>query len=575
MSIGDGALSIVFNGEIYNFRSLKRELEGYGHVFRSNSDTEVILYAYRQWGDAAWAKLDGFFALAMWDRATRTLTLVRDPFGIKPLFYAAQGTRVIFGSEIKALLASGRVALDVNLQSLSHYFTYFYTPGPEAIVSGVRQVGPGEAIAFTAGGHRAWKYWTLTPDDSLERASEDDVAEALRAECRIAVRDSLESDVPVGLLLSGGMDSNIILYELQKIGYPDIRAVTVGFREKSYDEAEDVAANLADAGLQGHTTFVEDHDAAQIFDRMIYHVDSLNANVANLAEWYIFRAAASQLKVALAGMGNDEMFAGYSTYLADEVRPYYRAIPGPLRAMLRSGARHLPPSHRKYGYDFLARKFTEGAEFDAVKSHFWWRTVFSPDDKGQLFRPDALRSIDPDAFPVYAAHHQSLAGGGEKERLLYADMQMFCIDNANVLMDGLSMAFSVEVRPPFLSKRFVEFAYRIPYRMKIRGTQTKHILRKAYDGLLPDRVTKTRKTGLVVPLSQLLRQQLRGLAEESFAAAGKHPYLDAGYCRRLLSEHLSGRRDHSLPIYVLLNYFRWYDRFIEQGRDLAREAGAA
>lgn len=574
MSIDDGALSIVFNGEIYNFRSIRRELEQLGHTFRSQSDTEVILHAYRQWGDECWPRLDGFFAVALWDHPSRALTLARDPFGIKPLFYAAQPTRVVFGSEIKALLASGLVAPDVNLQSLSHYFTYFYTPGPETIISGVRQVAPGEAIRFTGGHQRAWKYWSLKINRSLERASEADIAEALRHECRIAVKDSLESDVPVGLLLSGGMDSNIILYELQQIGYPDIRAVTVGFREKSYDEARDVEANLAEAGLKGSTTFVEDHDAADIFDQMVYHVDSLNANVANLAEWHIFRAASSQLKVALAGMGNDELFAGYSTYLADEMRPYYRMLPSPLRALLRAGARQLPPSHRKYGYDFLARKFTQGAEFDRFKSHYWWRTVFTPDDKGALFGRDALRTIDVDAYSVYASHYATLADAADEERILYADMQMFCIDNANVLMDGLSMAFSIEVRPPFLSKRFVEFAFSIPYRMKIRGTRTKHILRKAYEGLLPERVTRARKTGLVSPLSQLLRHQLRGLADESFASAGKHSYLDAAYCRRLWAEHLSGRRDHSLPLYVLLNYFRWHDRFIDGGHALVRESAA-
>lgn len=574
MSTADGALWIVYNGEIYNFRTLRRELQQHGHVFRTESDTEVLLAGYRQWGEECWKRLDGFYALALWDRPERRLNLVRDPFGIKPLFYAAQNGRVVFGSEIKALLASGLIPRDVDLQSLSHYFTYFYTPGPDAIIRGVQQVGPGEALTFTRSQRRATRFWELRAGNQFESASEAEVGEALREECRIAVKDSLESDVPVGLLLSGGMDSNIILHELIKVGYPDIRAVTVGFREKSFDEASIAQESLAAVGLKGHATYVEDHDAAEIFDRMVYHVDSLNANVANLAEYHIFRVASTQLKVALAGMGNDELFAGYSTYLADKVRPYYRGLPSPIRNLLRYGAGHLPPTGRKYGFDFLARKFTQGAEFDALKSHYWWRTVFTPEDKRSLFRPDAARMIDPDSYGLYDRHYRRLAGAGDQERILFADMQMFCIDNANVLMDGLSMAFSVEVRPPFLSKRFVEFAFKIPYRMKIRGTQTKHILRKAYKGLLPERVTKARKTGLVSPLSQLLKQQLRGLAEESFAAASKHPYLDAQYCQRMLAEHLSGGRDHSLPLYVLLNYFRWYDRFIEGGHELEREARA-
>lgn len=575
MAGADGAHWIVFNGEIYNFRALRRELQQLGHSFRSESDTEVILAGYRQWGQECWNRLDGFFALALWDRPARRLTLARDAFGIKPLFFSASQSRVVFGSEIKALLASGLVPREVDLQALSHYFTYFYTPGPHAIIRNVEQVGPGQSLTFDRAGRQTKQFWQLRADNQFDRMSEAEVGEALRDECRVAVKDSLESDVPVGLLLSGGMDSNIILHELTKANYPDIRAVTVGFREKSFDEAAIAEASLAEAGLKGNTTYVEDHDAAAIFDRMVYHVDSLNANVANLAEYHIFRVASQQLKVALAGMGNDELFAGYSTYLADKVRGYYRVLPSPVRSLLRYGAGHLPPSGRKYGLDFMARKFTQGAEFDAFKSHYWWRTVFSPDDQRRLFTPEAMAAINPDSYGLYEKHYRQLDNAGDQERILFADMQMFCIDNANVLMDGLSMAFSVEVRPPFLSKRFVEFAFRIPYHMKIRGTQTKHILRQAYRGHLPDRITNTRKTGLVSPLSHLLKNQLRGLAEESFSAAGKHPYLDASYCQLMLREHLSGRRDHSLPLYVLLNYFRWYDQFIEGGHELVKEAGAA
>jgi asparagine synthase (glutamine-hydrolysing) len=574
MATADGTLWLVFNGEIYNFRALKHQLEQRGHVFRSQSDTEVLLYGYREWGDTLWEKLDGFFALALWDRGARQLHLVRDPFGVKPLWYAAHEGRVVFGSEIKALLASGLVAGEVDLQSLAHYLTFFYTPGPQAIIRGVRQVGPGEVLTFAVGGQRARKFWQLCPDPRVASLSEEDICDALREECRVAVRDALESDVPVGLLLSGGMDSNIILHELQALGYPDIRAVTVGFREKSYDEGPLVERSLAAAGVRGRITYVEDHDAAAIFDRMVYHVDSLNANVANLAEFHIFRVAAVDLKVALAGMGNDELFAGYSTYLADRLRPYYRLMPRPLRGLLRWGARQIPPSERKYGLDFLARKFTEGAEFDALKSHFWWRTVFTPAEKGELFSPEIARALQLDSYPLYQQHYAASSAASDEDRMLYGDMQMFLIDNANVLMDGLSMAFSVEVRPPFLSKRFAEFAAAIPYHLKVRGLTTKHVLRRAYQRHLPPHVTQARKTGLVSPLSQLLKNQLRSMTQDTFADAAKHSYLDAGRAQHLLAEHLAGTRDHSLQLYVLLNYFRWHEQFIASAHLLRQEAAA-
>ena len=251
MATPDGSLWITYNGEIYNFRELRRALEQHGHSFASQSDTEVLLYAYRQWGEKCWERLDGFFALALWDRSERALHLVRDAFGIKPLFYAADGQRVVFGSEIKALLSSGLIAREVDLQALSHYFTYFYTPGPDAIIRGIKQLAPAEAIVFTPSGQRARKFWQLSVDPAVASMPEHAVQQALREECRVAVQSALVSDVPVGLLLSGGMDSNIILHELNSIGYPDIRAVTVGFREKSFDEAAIAEQSLASVGLKG------------------------------------------------------------------------------------------------------------------------------------------------------------------------------------------------------------------------------------------------------------------------------------------------------------------------------------
>lgn len=561
----NGTVWVAYNGEIYNFRELKRELSQHGHTFRSESDTEVLIHGYEQWGDACWERLDGFFAVALWDRKERRLVLVRDPFGIKPLFYAARGERVVFGSELKALLASGFIDRTVDLQSLSHYFTYAYTPGPDAIIAGVRHVPPGESVTLTPAATKARRFWALRLNGRLDTASDADIYEQLREECKLAVERSLVSDVPVGLLLSGGIDSNIILTELTSIGYPDIQSITVGFRQDSFDETSVAKRRLRELGLHGHVTFVEDHNVGDIFDTMIYHVDCLNGNVASLAEYYIFQVAATKLKVALAGMGNDELFAGYPTYLADRLRPYYRMLPDFVRAATRATAARLPPSGKKYGIDYLARKFTEGAEYDALKSHYWWRTFFTPADKLGLFRPEAARTIDVDSYDMYDRFYRAMPDAPAEERILYADLQMFCIENANILLDNLSMAFSVEVRPPFLSKRFVDFAFQIPYRLKLRGKTTKYVLRKAYTGRLPDHVVKRRKSGLVSPISQLLQGPLREMTEASFAAASKHSYLDHRYCQALLDEHFAGRRDNSLMLYALLTYFRWYDRLIEGG----------
>lgn len=563
MANEDGTVWVAFNGELYNFRELRRDLERHGHRFGSESDTEVLVHGYEQWGDGCWERLDGFFALALWSATERRLVLARDPFGVKPLFYTVQDGRIIFGSELKALLASGLVERAVDLQSLSHFLSYAYTPGPAAILRNVRHVSPAETIAFEPGAQRSRRFWRLPLDRPFDASRETEIYEQLREECRVAVEKSLVSDVPVGLLLSGGIDSNIILNELLALKYPDVQSITVGFRQDTFDEASIAERRLRELGLNGHVTFVEDHDVQSIFDRMIYHVDCLNANVASLAEYYIFEVAARKLKVALAGMGNDELFAGYPTYVADRLRPYYRMLPGFVRRAARASAARLPPSGRKYGFDYLARKFTEGAEYDPLKSHYWWRTFFTPEEKRALIRPEAAASIDLDGYAPYERAYAEAGDTSREEQILYGDLQMFCIENANILLDNLSMAFSVEVRPPFLTKRFVEFAFRVPYRLKLRGRTTKYALREAYRNRLPSHVVDLRKSGLVSPISQLLQGPLREMMEGSLAAAAAtHPYLDDGYCRALWRDHLGGRRDNSLVLYALLTYFRWYDRFI-------------
>ena len=561
MSNETGTVWVAFNGEIYNFRDLRAKLLARGHTFASKTDTEVIVHAYEEWGDDCWEQFDGFFAVVLWDARSRELRLVRDAFGIKPLFYWFDGRSAVVGSELKALLGSGRVPQEENPQALSDYLTYFYVPGPQTILRDVWQVPPAHVVVLRNGGATQRRFWRLTPQSPLQ-GSEESIAEQLRHECRVAVEHALESDVPIGLLLSGGLDSNIILRELVDLGRDRVEAITVGFREKSYDESFVARRVLDEMGLAGECVYVEEEPVETIFDRMVYHVDALNANPANLPEYYIFRAAASRVKVALAGMGNDELFAGYSTYRADQLRGTYRLLPAPLRRILRALAWRLPPSERKYGLDYLARKFTEGAERDAYEAHYWWRTIFTTTDKRQLLNGDMASRVELDAFRAYRSAYDDFGGASQADRILYADLQMFCIENANMLMDHMSMAFSVEVRPPFLSKRFVEFAFRVPYGMKLRGSTTKYALRAAYEQRLPRYITGMKKSGLVSPLAQLIRGPLRSLTTAAFDGARHHAAFNPAFLDRLLHEHLGGGKDHGIPLYVILNYLRWHERFI-------------
>lgn len=567
MSNDDGTIWMVFNGEIYNFQEIKAELTSLGHAFKSNSDTEVIIHGYEEWGHACWDKLDGMFALALWDSRTRRLFLVRDPFAIKPLFYYHQNGQVVFASEIKSVLASGLVDKQLNYASLSNYLTYFYTPGPETILRNIRHVPPGRAVVIDSQGTSEYRYWQLRPDSSLANAGLSDLLELARAESREAVRKSLVSDVPVGLLLSSGMDSNIILNELIELGYPDIQTVTVGFREDSYNETMAVRKRLQGLNVNSHILYVEDQDIPALFDHMVYHLDSLSANVANMAEYLIVKAVSQHVKVALAGAGNDELFAGYSTYIADRLRPYYRALPGFARARLKALAQRIPQSGRKYSFDYLLRKFTEGADYSPQKSHYWWRTIFTDADKEQLiggYQPadELLR----DSFSIYKTYYDEVEGDFDfNTQSLFADFFLFCNENANMMVDNLSMAFSLEIRPPFLTKRFVEFSFRVPFKYKLKGNTTKYLLRKAYEGRMPDYITRQRKTGLVSPIPQLIRGPLREMISDTFADTSHYPYFNRRFLQQMLADHLAGRRDYGYQIYVLFTFMRWYKLFMLSG----------
>ena len=572
MATPDGRILIVFNGEIYNYQELRSDLLKSGHSFVSNTDTEVILHGYREWGQECWKRLDGMFSIGLWDTQTSALTLVRDPFGIKPLFYAYNQNRVIFSSEIKGLLASGYITPRVNFESLSNYLTYFYTPGPETIVEGIEQVEPGRAMTFRNSEVRTNRYWKINPEAQLVNVRPNDLIAQVRHECNVAVNKSLVSDVPVGLLLSSGVDSNIILNEIVASGAREIETVTVGFRESSYNETDLVKRRVGELGVKSHVIYVEDHSLTSTFDKMVYHMDSLSANVAGMAEYLIVKAVSEKVKVALAGAGNDELFAGYATYIADKILPYYKIIPAFARSGVRMLADHIPHSGKKYSYDYLIRKFTEGAEYTPDKSHYWWRTIFTDKDK-MMMSADASgeNALMTDSFRSYKKYYDEV---GEKydfaTQSLYADFFMFCNQNANMMVDNLSMAFSLEIRPPFLTKRFVEFAFSVPYKYKLNGLTTKYILRKAYEGLIPDYILKQKKSGLVSPIPQLIRGQLREFIQDNFNSLSDHPYFNKAYLTQMLKEHLSGERDHGFKLYTILTYLRWHDMFIKNTAPMDR-----
>lgn len=562
----DASLVVSFNGEIYNYRQLRDLLKARGYVFLSESDTEVILHGFREWGNSLWARLEGMFAIALWESGPKILHLVRDPLGIKPLFFSLTNTSLVFASEIKGVLASGRVEPRVNPQSLSNFLSLFYIPAPDSPIENVHAVSPATELAISSGGVRSSRYWEMTasPDHRMTQA---EAQELVRQESRSAVKSSLEADVPIGLLLSGGLDSHIILDELVRTGHHDVPTTTVGFRTQNFDESEVVARTQELYGVKGETLFLEDYDVASFFDDCVWHTDSLNANFAALAEFRIFLAARQQSTVALVGSGNDELFAGYMTYIADSLHlAARRALPDPVLGQTAKLARLVPHVDRKYAPDWLAKKFAAGLTMSTAEAHFNYRSVFGPSAKQSILDPAISKSVNLDPYYVYEKHLKDVPQLELRDALLYADLQTFCIDNANVLMDGISMAFGLELRPPFLSVGYVNTAFSIPFDMKLRWTQGKMVLRRAYADRVPAHVLEGRKTGLVSPVGSLLRGDLAPLMEESLSAMDESTLLNPKPIRNAWRLHRSGERNLGLPLYLILTYLRWHTQFIKGER---------
>ncbi len=560
---------ISCNGEIYNYPELKKELDSNRFNFKSASDNEVIIHGFKQWQTGIFEKLEGMFAFALWDKDRQELFLVRDGCGVKPLFYYFDGEKLIFSSEIKGILRSELAERTVNLQGLSDFLSLCYVPGPNTILKNVYQVPPGTYIKFSKGKDpQSVKYWD--PKNfvahKLNPLSQEELNEQIREEVGYAVENSLMSDIPIGVLLSSGIDSSIILSELKKRNRKEIETVTIGFMEPSYDESQIANRFSKELGFNNHTFYMPKEDISSTLDHLVYHLDALNANPCILAEYFNFKKVSELYHVTLMGNGNDEIFAGYSTHVANKIRGIYEFLPLPLRKAIYGITQRLPVGEKKYSLDYLAKKFAEGSLYPREKSHYWWRSMFTREEKKALFKRDILKEaeINLDAFYNYKIFNDQVKDIMTfDEQTLYTDFNLFLIDNGNMEVDQLSMTFSVEARPPFLTKRFVEFAFRIPFHLKLNWLRTKHCLRRAYKGVLPDYIIKRKKQGLVSPLHFLFETENQEWLHEMLLSDSMMELFDPVYIQNLIREQTLKIRNRTYPLFCLLCFSIWKKKFID------------
>jgi asparagine synthase (glutamine-hydrolysing) len=556
----DGSIQLVFNGEIYNYRDLRPGLVDRGHQFRSNSDSEVIVHLYEELGDRAIDRLDGMFALAIWDARRKTVTLARDRAGKKPLYIYQDPERVLFASEMKAILAHPQAKAGVDEGAVPLYFLHGFVPHPRTIYKGIRHLEPGTLETISHDGTIASrKYWQLTfPNverEPLPPRSRRRTAAEVRALVTRAVDRRLMSDVPLGAFLSGGVDSTIVVGIMSQLSTEPVRTFSIGFEgDAAFDETA-IARNTAARFGTRHTEFRVKPSAVDLLDTLIYHHDGPFGDSSAIPTYLVSKLTREHVTVALTGDGGDEVFAGYLRFSASLAAGH---VPAPLAAAAAALLRGLPsPRHERH---LLARakRFVRYTRLPLLDRLTAWASVFY-DDVEQLLEPGFLHRVGPVDRHAHLAGLAGIDGASPLSRLLAANFHSYLHDDLLVKADRMSMANSLEARAPFLDRELMEYVAQLPDDYKLHNGVTKAILREAFDDIIPDEVKRAPKKGFGVPLDGWFRGELREIMSDTLVSrtALMNSYVSTDYVRRLVDEHLAGRANHGHRLWTLLTFERW------------------
>jgi asparagine synthase (glutamine-hydrolysing) len=554
----DGAHTVVFNGEIYNFPELRADLEARGESFTTRSDTEVLLRAYRVWGVDCLSRLNGMFAFAIWDSRRRVLFAARDRLGKKPFFYYEDGRRLVFGSEIKAILAYGNVDREIDVGAVDQYLTDHVIPAPRTVFRKVRKLLPGHYLLFENGQSETRPYWTFEfQPDPVDRG-EDAYVEELEHLLRGAVRRRLLSDVPVGAFLSGGLDSSVVVAMMAQLSDQPVKTYTVGFSERGYSEVEDARIIARHFGTEHHEMIVEP-SAISILPDLVWHYDEPFGDSSAVPTYYVSRMAASHVKVALSGDGGDEVFAGYTRYRAAERNPFWSWIPERIRS------RALGPLVGTIPIDWPGRnRLYEMAHASGIAPGYGLGLY--PYIKERLYTPSmrAAAAANPSSRETYA----TLLKGSDWDpvtRLQYLDTVRYLPDDILTKVDRASMAHSLETRAPLLDYTLVEFLARVPSRHKLRDGVQKILLRRLAAKLLPQSALQKPKQGFGIPQGIWFRRDLEDHARKRLLEPRTldRGYFDRVVLERVLDSHRAGRRDYSDWIWCLLMLEEWHRVFVD------------
>jgi asparagine synthase (glutamine-hydrolysing) len=565
----DKSVAAILNGEIYNYREVRAGLEKLGHSFRSASDTEVLPHLYEEYGAEMVRELNGMFAFALWDAKRRRLLVARDRFGEKPLYWGVFDNTLLFASEPKVLLAHPAVKPTLNLQALRQYLSFDYIPAPLSIYQGIQKLPAAHMLTLENGRITIEPYWCLSYKTSQPVPSEREAAEHLQDLLADSVRMRLVSDVPLGVLLSGGVDSSSVAALAVRASSEPVKTFSISFAESSFDESAYARSVAKFLGTDHHEERLSANLAANLVGEIGAWMDEPFSDPSLVPTYLLSRFTRKHVTVALGGDGGDELFAGYPMYAGHRWAEIYNKVPAPLRTgMIEPLVRLLPVKTKNLSLDYKALRFVTGTKYETVARHHIWFGSFTPGEQEQLLTAEALQQTESDIYREARQMVEECDNDDTVTRMQSLDTRLYLAEDILTKVDRASMAVSLEVRAPFLDPRVAEYAASLPPNYKLRGHKTKYILKKAVHELLPPFVTRRGKKGFGVPVAEWLKFKLRPLARDLLSPerVRRAGVFNPEYVSRLQDEHERGVANHRKLLWTLLMFELWHESFIETPR---------
>ena len=568
----DKSVVAMVNGELYNFREVRADLEKRGHKFRTKTDVEIVPHLYQIYGDDFVDHINGMFAISLWDTKKKKLILARDRFGEKPLYYGVFDNKLIYASEPKAMLAHPAVKAELDLNALRHYVSFDYVPAPMSIFKGISKLPAAHVLTVENGEVKTRRYWSLSwkkPEraGALNGNSPKSKANELRELLSDAVRMRLVSDVPLGILLSGGIDSSTIAALAVRHSSEQVKTFSIGFTEQSFNESQYARQVANHLGTDHYEEYLSAGTTSDLISEIGNWLDEPMSDPSLIPTFLLSRFVRRHVTVALGGDGGDELFAGYPMYYAHKVAARYAMIPAFVRSgLIEPAVRALPVSTKNLSFDFKAKRFIRASKFDSVARHHSWFGSFSQDKHDQLFSNDVLEQTTPDIYAVARELLETTDAEDEIEKMQFLDMNFYLAEDILTKVDRASMAVSLETRAPFLDPRVAEFSASLPMNYKLSGSKGKFILKKAMEGLLPEEILYRPKKGFGIPTAEWLKGRLNPLLREMLTPArlNDQGIFNADFVQQLIKEHETGAASHHKELWTLLVFQLWSDSFLDR-----------